>query len=59
MNHDTIQWAERHLGVPVIVGAGGIERVVELELSAEARAMLEKSAASVRKVVDVVKASAQ
>jgi malate dehydrogenase len=48
-----------YLGVPVVLGAGGIERIVELGLSAEEKGMLEKSAASVRKVVDVVKAAAQ
>jgi malate dehydrogenase len=44
-----------YMGVPVIIGSRGVERVVEITLSAEEKAMLDKSAASVRAVVDVVK----
>jgi malate dehydrogenase len=44
-----------YLGVPVVIGNGGVEKVVELELSAEQSAMLAKSAESVQTVVDVVK----
>jgi malate dehydrogenase len=47
-----------YLGVPVILGAGGIERIVDIALSADEKAALEKSAASVQKVVDVVKNAA-
>jgi malate dehydrogenase len=47
-----------YIGVPVIIGAGGVEKVVEIELSADEKAMLQKSAAAVRSVVDVVKKSA-
>src|SRR5512139_515577 len=39
------------LGVPVVIGAGGVERVVELDLNDEERAMLSKSVDSVRKLV--------
>lgn len=46
-----------YLGVPVVIGAGGVEKVIDVKLSADEQAALEKSAASVRKVVDVVKAS--
>jgi malate dehydrogenase len=45
-----------YLGVPVVIGRGGVERIVTIELSGEERAMLEKSAASVQKVIDIVKA---
>jgi malate dehydrogenase len=44
------------MGVPVVIGAGGVERIVDIELSADERAMLAQSAESVQKVVDIVKA---
>jgi malate dehydrogenase len=50
-------YKDLYLGVPVVVGAGGIEKVVDIQLNADEKAALEKSAASVRKVVDIVKAS--
>lgn len=40
-----------YFGVPAVIGAGGVERVLELELSPDERAMLERSLASVRKTV--------
>jgi malate dehydrogenase len=40
-----------YLGVPVQIGAGGAERVVELELQPAERDALERSAASVRELV--------
>jgi malate dehydrogenase len=43
-----------YMGVPVKLGAGGIEEVVELELSEEERRGLEASAAAVRDVVGVL-----
>jgi malate dehydrogenase len=51
-------YKDLYLGVPVVIGAGGIERIVELTLSSAEQAALEKSATSVRKVVDVVKSVA-
>jgi malate dehydrogenase len=42
-----------YLGVPVVIGAGGVEKIIELALTAEEKAMLAKSAASVRGVLDV------
>jgi len=45
------------MGVPTIIGGGGIEKILEIELSASEKAMLEKSVASVQSVVDVVKKS--
>lgn len=38
-------------GVPVRIGAGGVEKVIEVELNDEERAMLQKSLDSVRKTV--------
>ena len=40
-----------YFGVPVVIGAGGVERVLELELTPGERAMLEQSLASVQKTV--------
>jgi malate dehydrogenase len=37
------------IGVPVILGKGGIEKIVELDLSAEEKALFAKSAEAVRK----------
>jgi malate dehydrogenase len=44
-----------YMGVPVIIGAGGVEKILEIQLSTEEKAMLEKSAGSVKSIVDVVK----
>jgi malate dehydrogenase len=44
------------LGVPVVIGGGGVEKIIEIELSASEKAMLKTSADSVQKVVDIVKA---
>ncbi|NIK69894.1 malate dehydrogenase [Paenibacillus sp. BK720] len=42
------------MGVPTIIGGDGIERVIELELTAEEKAALDKSAESVQNVIKVV-----
>jgi malate dehydrogenase len=47
-----------YIGVPVIIGAGGVEKIVQLSLTEEEKAMLAKSAHSVQGIVDVVKKSA-
>jgi len=43
------------VGVPVKLGARGVEQIIELELSDDERAALHKSAASVKELVDVIK----
>ncbi len=43
-----------YMGVPVKIGAGGIEEIVELELSEDEQAMLIESADAVREVVGVL-----
>jgi malate dehydrogenase len=43
-----------YMGVPVRLGAGGIEEVLELELSDDEKSALEASAAAVRDVVGVL-----
>jgi len=45
------------MGVPVVIGGKGMERIVEIPLTDEEKAMLAKSAKSVQAVVDVVKKS--
>ena len=45
---------ELYMGVPVKLGAGGVEEIVELELTSDERFELEKSAAAVRDVVGVL-----
>jgi malate dehydrogenase len=42
------------VGVPIVLGAGGLERVFEIELSAEERVAFERSAAAVRELVEVI-----
>ncbi|MBD2844670.1 malate dehydrogenase [Paenibacillus sp. IB182496] len=42
------------MGVPAILGGGGIERVFELELTESERTALDKSAESVRSVIQVI-----
>jgi len=41
-----------YVGVPVQIGAGGVERVLEIQLTAAERAALEASAAHVRELVE-------
>jgi malate dehydrogenase len=43
-----------YMGVPVKLGAGGIEAIVQLELDGEEQAALEQSASAVREVVGVL-----
>jgi malate dehydrogenase len=44
-----------YVGVPVVIGAKGVERIVEIELGGAERAMFEKSVASVQTLVDACK----
>jgi malate dehydrogenase len=43
-----------YLGVPVILGKNGIEKVIELDLDKEEKALLESSRKAVREVMDVL-----
>ena len=43
-----------YMGVPVKLGTGGIEEIIELELSDDERSLLQKSADAVRDVVGVL-----
>ena len=44
-----------YVGVPVIIGANGVEKVVEIDLSRAEKAMFDKSVAAVRGLIDVVR----
>lgn len=44
------------VGVPVVLGKNGVEKIIELQLNAEEKAGLETSAKAVREVVDAYKA---
>jgi malate dehydrogenase len=43
------------IGVPIVIGAGGVERIAEVEFTAEEKAMFEKSVTSVQGLVDACK----
>ena len=45
-----------YVGVPTVIGAGGIERVIEITLTREEQAMLDKSIDAVKGLVDACKA---
>ncbi len=44
-----------YVGVPTIIGAGGIEKIVEIDLAADERAMFDHSVNAVKTLVDVAK----
>jgi malate dehydrogenase len=46
---------DMYVGVPVVIGAKGVERVVEIDLSSSEREMFDKSALSVQQLVDACK----
>jgi malate dehydrogenase len=41
-----------YVGVPVVLGAKGVERIVEIELNGPEKSMLDKSVGAVRSLVD-------
>jgi malate dehydrogenase len=44
-----------YVGVPIVIGAKGVERIVEIELSKAEQEMFKKSVASVQGLVDACK----
>jgi malate dehydrogenase len=42
-----------YVGVPVVLGAGGVERIVEIQMDKEERAAFDKSCAAVRELIEV------
>ena len=47
--------SDLYVGVPVVIGAGGVERVVEITLDAEEQAAFDKSVAAVKELCGAVK----
>jgi malate dehydrogenase len=47
--------SDMFIGVPIVIGAGGVERIVEVELNEDEKAMFTKSIASVTGLVDACK----
>jgi malate dehydrogenase len=45
-------YKDLYMGVPIVIGAEGMERVVTIELSADEKAMLETSAKAVRELIE-------
>ena len=43
-----------YIGVPCKLGAGGLEQIIEIKLTAEEDAALKKSAAAVKELCDVI-----
>lgn len=43
-----------YIGVPVMIGKGGVEKIVEIELSADERKMFDHSVAAVKTLVEVI-----
>ncbi len=43
-----------YLGVPVILGKNGIEKIIELDLNSEEKTLLDESAKAVKSVMDVL-----
>ena len=46
---------ELFVGVPVKLGSAGIEKIYEVKLTSDEQKALEKSAASVKELIDVIK----
>ncbi|MBR0674336.1 malate dehydrogenase [Neoroseomonas soli] len=44
-----------YVGVPVVIGANGVERIVEIELNAAEKAAFDKSCGAVRELIDASK----
>jgi malate dehydrogenase len=44
-----------YVGVPVVIGSKGVERIVEIELNSGERTMFEKSAQAVQTLIDACK----
>jgi malate dehydrogenase len=51
--------SDLYVGVPVIIGKGGVEKIVEIELDAAEKAMFDNSVAAVRSLCGVVNSLGQ
>ena len=48
-------YQDLYIGVPCVIGGGGVEKIVQIELNGEEKAQLDKSAAAVRELVEASK----
>ena len=46
---------DMYVGVPVVIGAGGVEKIVEIELNATEKAAFEKSCGAVRELIEAAR----
>lgn len=46
------------IGVPVVIGAGGVEKIIEIEMTPDEKAMFTKSVDAVRGLIDAVEKAA-
>ena len=44
-----------YVGVPVVIGAGGVERIVEIELNPQEKAAFDKSCGAVMELIEAAK----
>ena len=47
--------SDLYMGVPVIIGAGGVERIIELDLTPEEQQSFDQSVTAVRNLIDMTK----
>jgi malate dehydrogenase len=47
------------LGVPVKLGSGGVQEIVQIELTDDEKAALQRSASSVRELLDMMRSPTQ
>jgi malate dehydrogenase len=48
-------YRDLYLGVPVVIGGRGVEKIVSIELGPEEKAMLDRSSAAVRELIEAAK----
>jgi malate dehydrogenase len=48
-------YTDLYIGVPVVIGGNGVEKIVQLELTTEEKAQLDKSAAAVKELLEASK----
>jgi malate dehydrogenase len=47
--------SDMYFGVPVVLGAGGVEKIIELPLNDAEKALVQKSADAVRSTIETLK----
>jgi malate dehydrogenase len=46
---------DMYVGVPVVIGAGGVERIVEIEMNAAEKALFDQSCGTVKELIEAAK----